>query len=119
VEQVVSVQRHHDRTEVGDERRPGHEPEVRVDDVEPLPAIPAAELACGGGVAAQPGREREQLDLDIAAPPQRLHLVAHERPALRLLGRRPEVRDDEGSHGDEPTRHDFFTNPAHRLHLHA
>ena len=61
-------------------------------------AVAAAQLARRARVAAQAGREREQLDLDVAAPPQRLDLVAHERAERRPLGRRVHVRDDERAH---------------------
>ena len=42
-EQVVAVQRHHDRPEPREQRRPRRQPEVRVHDVEPLPAVAPAQ----------------------------------------------------------------------------
>ena len=58
------------------ERRPRRQAEVRVDDVEALAAEAPAQLARGARGGAQPGREREQLDLDAVDPPQRVDLVA-------------------------------------------
>ena len=61
------------------ERRPGGEPEVRVDDVEALAREAAPEVARGAGVAARPaGGEGVQLDVEVVDAPQRLDLVAHE-----------------------------------------
>jgi hypothetical protein len=85
VEEVVAVQRDHDRAEPGEDGGPGGEAEVGVHDVELAAAVAAAQLARGGRVGAQPGREAEDLDLDVSAPPQRLDLVEHEAPVLRPL----------------------------------
>jgi hypothetical protein len=104
VEEVVAVQRHDHGSEAGEDRRPRGQAEVRVDDVEVAAGVAAAQLARGGGVGAQPGREREDLDLDVVAPAQRLDLVEHEAPVLGPLGRRVHVRDDQGSHGTNMTR---------------
>ena len=97
-EQVVPVQRHDDRPEPREHRRPRRQPEVRVHDVEPPPAVPRAQRARRAGERPRPGPEREQLDVEIVAPPQRLDLVAHERAERRPLGRRIHVRDHEHIH---------------------
>ena len=97
-EQVVAVQGHHDRAEPGEQRRPRGEPEVRVDDVEALPAVAAAQVDRRAGEVPRPGREREQLDLEVVAAPERLDLVAHERPQPRPLARRVHVRDHQDAH---------------------
>ena len=89
MEQVVAVQRHDERARRAGERRPRGQPEVRVDDVEARRARVAAPQRARGARVARAGREREQLDLDAAAPPQRLDLVAHEdaeRPGRSGVG---------------------------------
>ena len=74
------MQRDDERAQAGQQRRPRDEPEVDVDDVEALPAVAPPQLERGARVVARAGGEGEQLDLDVTAPPQRLDLVAHERP---------------------------------------
>jgi hypothetical protein len=96
VAQVGPVESH-DVLRAGQRQRgPGREPEVRMDDVEALAAVPAAQGARGPQVAAR--REGEDLDLDAVELAQRVDLVAHEAPERGLGGRGPHVRDDQGTH---------------------
>ena len=97
-QQIVAVQRHDDRPEPGEQRRPGGQTEVRVDDVELLAAVAPAQRDRRAGQRPRPWTEREQLDLQVVAPPQRLDLVANERTEPRPLARRVHVRHDEDPH---------------------
>ena len=93
------MQRHGDRAEPARERGPRGQAEVRVDDVV-AGAVPAARAQGGrrAQVAARTGGEGEHVELDVVAPAQRRHLVAHEAAERRPGGGGPHVRDDERAH---------------------
>ena len=101
VREVGAVERHGLRiVPLRRERRPGGQPEVGVDDVEPLVAV-----ASGAGRSplertrrGLPGLEREHVDVDPVDPAQRLDLVADEAPERRPGRRRIHVRDDQRAH---------------------
>jgi len=92
------VQGDDDRAGARGEGGPCAEPEVGVYDVEGLVAVTPAERERGSRIPAEPGREGEELDLDIAAPAQCLDLVPDERADRRALGGRVEVGDDQDAH---------------------
>ena len=58
---------------------------MSVDDVEPRRAEAVAQRARRQRVGERPGRKLEQLDLDVADPPQCGDLVADEHAARRTF----------------------------------
>jgi hypothetical protein len=93
---VGAVQRHGAGGAAHGQRRPRRQAEVRVYDIEALPAEAPAQLARGGEVAA--GREGEDLEVHTRQPAQRVDLVAHEAAAGGIGRRGPHVRHDERAH---------------------
>jgi hypothetical protein len=69
-----------------------------MDDVEALRAIERPQAQRGARERPGPWPEREQLDLEVVAPAERLDLIAHERTQPGPLARRVHVRDDEDAH---------------------
>ena len=59
------------------------------------PGGACAQLARGAGQLLGSRRELEQLHLQPRGAPQRFDLIAHEAPALRVLGIGEHVRDDQ------------------------
>ena len=77
-----------------DERRPGSQAEVGVNDVKALLAIFAPQLSSGGGVATRREGEALEFKLWIFELAERFQLVADEAAELGSLGRGPHVGDD-------------------------
>ena len=80
VEEVVAVSVTTTGPRWASERRPRDESEVRVHDVEAVAPVPPPKLDGRRGIRAEPGREVEQLHLDVVAPTERVDLVPHEVP---------------------------------------
>ena len=98
--EIGPVEGHRAKAGGGHERRPRGQPEVGVDDVEPLAAVAAADLAGSAHVRSRSsGRERKQLHIEIRQRSQRLHLIADEAAERRMLGAGIHVGDDERAQG--------------------
>ncbi len=99
---VGAVQRDAAHARADSKRRQGAEREVRVDDVEALPAVPARQLEEAPAKRGCARRELLQLDLQALDRTQRRDLIAHESPALGVGGVRPHVGDHERAHQRGP-----------------
>ena len=72
------------------------QPEVGVDDVEPLGAVAGAQRPRRAEVVT--GCKREHLDVGLTGAPERRDLVGDEAAQRRPLGGREHVGDDQGAH---------------------
>ena len=71
-----------------------------VDDIEAPTAMGAVKLLSGAAIRPRATRgEREELDLHIVKPPERLDLVADEAAVSGALTAGVHAGDDQGSHG--------------------
>ena len=95
VEEVVAVQRDHHGPSRASSAGQAVSPKWAWTMSKRSPAYRRRSPAGGAQVGGQAGAEHEELDLDVPAPAQRLHLVADERSRAPGARRWVHVRDDE------------------------